>query len=387
MGGRRVLLSPQDRFNRVLASLDDATLDDSKWPVAAGHIDDACDVDGSAIVLGEGSLSDEVTIFFARLCKRGERRTDLEREYFDIFYPIDERIPRLRVLPEGKVIHNVDLYTKNEKNNSRAYNEFMLPNGIQNSINVRMESSQGSRIVWNVLNRLNSGGWNSAQIKMIYSLLPHVRRFVELRQELFDANALRATLSQLLGNTRCGVIQLDWRGRIVERNDYAGNVLRAGDGLYDRHGFLRARRPGDNENLQQLLNSALPRLGDRGVSGSVTLGRLSVAPRLLLYAIPVGEQQRNFEIPRVSALVVVLDPATKAPVDPAVVTAALDLTPTEGLVATLLATGSSIPDIALSAGREESTVRWHVKRIFRKQGISRQAELIRRVLELSGLRL
>ena len=380
-------MSRQDLFARALAALDEAALDDSRWPATTGLLDEVCGTSGGSLVFSTGGSRKEAKILFARICVGGERREDLEREYFEVYYPQDEAVPRLRALPDGNLVHLPDLYTGKEKEISRTYNEFVLPNGAQNSVNVRMTVPQDSRVYWSVLRRKDSDGWKSDQIQMIERLLPHVGRFVQLRQVLFDARASRTSLSQLLDNSRCGVIQLDWRGRIVQLNDYVRNLLHEGDGLFDKSGFLSARVPADNENLKRVLENALPKLGDPGVSGSVTVGRTSVAPRLLLYALSVGERQRNFEIARDAVLVLVVDPATKAAIDPAVVAAALDLTPSESQIASLLAEGNSIRDIAQSTGRGESTIRWHIKHIFTKQGITRQAELIRRVLELAGYRL
>ena len=71
-------------------------------------------------------------------------------------------------------------------------------------------------------------------------------------------------------------------------------------------------------------------------------------------------------------------------VDPAVTAAALDLTVMEGRVAVLLARGMSVRETAAATGRKESTIRSHVKHIFAKHGLSRQAELVRLVLLLAG---
>ena len=59
---------------------------------------------------------------------------------------------------------------------------------------------------------------------------------------------------------------------------------------------------------------------------------------------------------------------------------ALGLTPSESQVAAMLAAGSSVRDIATATGRQENTVYKHLKKMYRKLGISRQAELVRLVL-------
>lgn len=110
-------------FGRILASLHEATLDDSHWPVTAGLIDETCRVNGNMLVFGEGRWPKDARIFFARFCFRGQRRTDLEREYFDIHYPQDERVRRLRYLADCQPMHCAQLFKKSEKKNSLTYNE------------------------------------------------------------------------------------------------------------------------------------------------------------------------------------------------------------------------------------------------------------------------
>ena len=61
---------------------------------------------------------------------------------------------------------------------------------------------------------------------------------------------------------------------------------------------------------------------------------------------------------------------------------ALGLTRAESRVAVLLAGGRSVPEIALSTGRAEGTIRTHVKNMLTKHGLSRQVDLVRLVLSL-----
>ena len=64
--------------------------------------------------------------------------------------------------------------------------------------------------------------------------------------------------------------------------------------------------------------------------------------------------------------------------------AGLGLTPTESRVAVLLTEGKSLREVAAATGRQETTIRWHLRQIFAKRGIARQAELVRLVLSLAG---
>ena len=207
---------------------------------------------------------------------------------------------------------------------------------------------------------------------------------MRVQQTLASAGALSSTLTEMLDATGLGIVQLDPRGQIVATNDRARDLLRIGDGLFDREGFLLARVPRDNDDLQRLLNRALPRFGVVGAGGSTVVRRQDALLPPVMHVHPVDGRETDFPFSPVTALVPIVDPAGGADVDLAVLATALDLTGMEGLVATLLAQGMSVRQIAAATGRKESTIRSHIKQVFAKNGLSRQAELVRLVRALAG---
>ena len=192
-----------------------------------------------------------------------------------------------------------------------------------------------------------------------------------------------ASFAQLLDTTGLGIVQLDGRERIVAANDRARDLLRGGEALLDKHGFLHARTPEDDAELQRLLARALPPYGAQGVGGSTMLRRPS-APPLALHVNPVGRREADARVWPVAALVLAIDPASRTRIDPAVAAAALGLTGMESRVAVQLAEGMSVRQIAAAMGRGDSTIRTHVKHMFTKHGLSRQTDLVRLVLSLGG---
>ena len=378
-------MNRQDRFERILASLHDASFDDRLWPAASALIDEACGSKGNCLVSGAGTSPERIDIFFVRFCYRGERRPDRERLYFEAYYHLDERIPRVRRLPDSEPVHVSTLYSDEEKETSLAYNEALPLGDTRDSVNVRLDGPDGSRIVWVAADPVGGDGWSHSQVEMVERLLPHIRQFVRVRQALVDARALSASLAALLENTRCGVIQLDLHGGIVAANDLARGFLRKGDGLLDQGGFLRALSSGDDVALQRVLARALPFPAGQGSSGSVMVSRPFASPRLAVHVSPVGQPQTDSRAVRVAALVLVVDPALRFEIAPELVSQMLGLTPAESQVGLLLAQGHSVRAIAACTGRRYSTIRWHLKHIFTKLNISRQTELVALVQSLAGL--
>ena len=370
-----------DQFDRVLAALHAAALDDARWPAAAALLDEACGMRGSALVVGRGRSQADGEIFWTRFCYRGKRYPDREQWYFDHYYAQDERVPRLAALPDSCLAHMRDLYSPAELRSSAAYNEALRRCGYQNGLNVRLDGPDGTSIVWTLADSTEAEGWSSAQVARVKWLLPHLRQFVRVRQSLAAAGTLSATLDELLDQRRIGVIRLDRRGRITEVNDHARTVLRQGDGLFDRDGFLCARVPADHDRLQALLACAFPAAGGAAAGGSLAVGRAGRRPSLAVHLQPVGDRQ--FDV--AAALVLVVDPERGPLLDPGLVAATLGLTPAESWVAAALAQGHSVRDIAMATARQDDSVRYLLKQAYRKLGIASQAELVRLVLRLDGM--
>ena len=155
-------------------------------PATSALIDEACGITSNVLLVAEGP-KDDIRVLTVGLYTKGQRHEDVEREYLEVDHPIDERVPRLRQLPDSRLVHVTDLYTAEELKASPTYNEIMLRAKYQNGLNVRLDSPDGSHITWSLGDPVASDGWGSSQITMIEGLLPHIRQFVRVRQALVAA--------------------------------------------------------------------------------------------------------------------------------------------------------------------------------------------------------
>lgn len=378
-------MNPESTFERCLKALYEAALDDARWPAATTLIEEALDAEGFALIVAEG-VDDSTRTQFARFLRRGESQEELMREYYKDYYPHDEAVPRCRRLPSGRVVHVRDTYTEDELKNSPAYNEGMARLGNQNSLYSQLAGPDGMRVFWAITDPNRGRAWQSAQVRLIKRLLPHIRQSVLIRQALAAADALGGGLLDLLENDRIGVVQLDRGGRVLETNALAREILRRGDGLIDRGGVLEALLPADRSRLRRLLGRALPNfLGDSPSGGSMTIQRRSGRSRLGLHIGPVGDPSIDFGGRRVAALVLLVDPTRRSRINAERVATTLGLTPSEGRMAALLAEGLRVGEIASATGWRESYVRWLVQQVYRKLGVSGQVALVRLVLAADAL--
>ena len=319
-------MSKQELFERILMSLHAAVLDDSEWSRTSRLIDEFCESEGNFLVFCDGDSPERIDVFFSRLCYRGQRDAELEREYFEVYHPVDERIPRIRQLPDSQIVSVRSLFTEGEIKHSRVYNESLSRSKAGDSLTVRLDGPRGSRIVWSIGDPVGGDGWSSARVETIGRLLPNVRQFLRLRQTLVDAGVLRTSVTGLLDNDRTGVIQLNRRGRVMEANDHARALLREPEGLSDRQGLLYATVPAEDAELGGLLTRALPFLGGPGTGGSMTVSRANSLPKLVLHVNPAIEDGADPRRSRIGALVLVIDPTNRTGIERDRVGAILGLT-------------------------------------------------------------
>ncbi len=378
-------MSGEDLFERVLSALHRAALDDAHWLSAAALINEACAIKGHALFLGTGYSPSEFEPLLFRVWSGRHRREDWETTYFRDYAYRDERVRPGTRLPDGKVVPTHALYAEGEREASPVYNELMREMEAQNGLNVRLDGPGGSHVMWATADSTGDRSWSSDQVRMVERLRPHLRQLICVRHALVDAGALGASLSGLLDNTRTCVIQLDRRGHIVEANDPARDHLRSRDALFAPGGFLRATGIEENAELQRLLARAMPPSGGQGTGGSMAIRGTSRSSACVVHVHPIEARLTDYRTRRVAALVLAVSPASPVSIDPDLVALALGLTPAESRLAAALAAGHSVRDIAAATQRKEGTIHWHLNQIFRKQNITRQAELVRRVLSLQPL--
>lgn len=376
----------EDRFERVLEHLYRAALADGGWESAATMINDVFGTTGHGLTYADAGPAGVRRKHLTRFFLGTRRRRDKEQLYFRDYYPRDEAVPRLHGLREGELVYLADIYTDREKRTSAAYNEFHCATRSENGLLMGLGGRDGQGIVISFGNSRRPGGWGHDQIEAIKRLGPHVRQFARIRRTLADAEALGASLAELLENRRTGIIHLDCRGRIVKANDRARDILLKRDGLGDRGGVLAAGNREENARLLRLLARALPPFGARGAGGSMKITRRKSPGPVVLEVHPVRKPGTDYSARRVAVLVLIVDPAARPPVDRDLVAKVLGLTPMQSKVAVTLAAGQTVAGTANALGCAESTVRTHLKRVYQTLGIRRRTELVQRILPLESLR-
>ena len=99
----------------------------------------------------------------------------------------------------------------------------------------------------------------------------------------------------------------------------------------------------------------------------------------------VYDPNREYDRRCMGAFVLAVDPTERWNLDTERVADLLGLTRAESRITVLLAQGMSIDEIATEVERSRTTVKWHIRHIYERCGISRQTELVQLISSLAEI--
>lgn len=213
------------------------------------------------------------------------------------------------------------------------------------------------------------------------ALVPHVERAARLALAGAPLHGARAALDRLAA----AVLLVDAAGRVAVANRSARELLEQSELLALPNGRLRALHAADRTALKKLLGAALAPVAPdrRGRGGVVTLRGAGSSRPLQIVAAPL---EGGFDTGSASPVAVLLLGAGRAPTAglAGALATAYGLTPGEARVALALLEGADVEGAAARLRISRETVRTHLKRLFDKVGTTRQADLLRLLLEGAG---
>ena len=189
--------------------------------------------------------------------------------------------------------------------------------------------------------------------------------------------------SQAINRLSVATLVLDDTGAVLQLNDVAREMLKLSDGLKLVGGRLEANYPSDNRNLHKMIREA---------AEAHEAGRPSESREALSIARPSGEVSLGVVVEPVpsmewaegkgqpAVMVYIRDAVGRSQVDARIAKDLFNFTPAETALALELANGLSLEEAAENLGIMRNTARAHLRAIFSKTGVRRQAELVRVML-------
>ncbi|SOD95800.1 helix-turn-helix transcriptional regulator [Caenispirillum bisanense] len=263
---------------------------------------------------------------------------------------------------------------------SEYYTDWLKPQGLRYAIGADLFREPGRVMLLSILLAPDNPPTDS-HFALLRTLQPHLRRAAQVRRQLADAWAARSSADAMLERIATAVLLLDGGGRVVALNDRARRLVEARRGLdIDGRQHLQAAAAAAREPLRRRIASALA-VGSGGAGGVLAVPCGPEEERLHVLVAPTGSGRGWLGIAAPAVAVFVHDPAATGRPSPERLAELFGLTQAEGRVLAELAIGASVQEVASRSGVAVSTVRHHLKQLFGKTGVNRQAELVRLVLQ------
>lgn len=174
-----------------------------------------------------------------------------------------------------------------------------------------------------------------------------------------------------------GVVIADEDGTVHSMSSVAQRMLDQREGLQLQVGRLKAVQASENRQLQAIMRAAARAETVDAPGHGMSLTKDSGLRTLGVVArrIEAGEASEPSKV-----VVYMRDCEAEISFDPDIARRIFDLTPAEAAMTQRLAAGLSLEDAAASLTISRNTARAHLRSIFSKNGVTRQTELVRMVL-------
>jgi DNA-binding NarL/FixJ family response regulator len=302
--------------------------------------------------------------------------------YTKHFHRLDPWALKLRPadLVPGRVIRGNTLVPHDDFQRTEFYNDFGRGFGLTRTIVGVVDFVEGRLTAGLTVNRSDAQpDFDEESERLLDTLVPHLRRALFLHQQLAGVDAERAALAEVLDRLRTAVVLVDAGGDVRLMNRAAEALIARRDGITVDGRRLR----GASSDATAVLSHAVTQAIAVARGGTLAAGAARVAlPK------PSGGQALEVAVTSVArtdtaadrgaaAALFITDPDEMPVVPTDWLTKRFHLTPAEARIASALARGEEVADIADRLRVTAGTARWYVKQILAKTGTNRQADLVR----------
>jgi DNA-binding CsgD family transcriptional regulator len=276
-----------------------------------------------------------------------------------------------------------------ELERSEFYADWLRPLGVRYTFNGNVGTDFGTRIEFVGTRPKSLGPFEPNEFDAILSILPHLKRAVELSHRLNLGTTADVASSAVLRHSGACMMLVDSDLQVLFLSSQADRLLSPRKDLCIRNGRLTAP-PALEGSLRRLISAATGAgksiAGRRG--GILAVPRFADdAPSLSVAVGPVDERDRPFGMAGPIAMILVSVPDLGGAPQEDNLRVLFDLTQAEARLVAALCAGETLAGYAEAAGASLNTVKTHLKHVFEKTGETRQADLVRRISNDVALRL
>jgi DNA-binding CsgD family transcriptional regulator len=209
-------------------------------------------------------------------------------------------------------------------------------------------------------------------------LMPHLRNAFDLSGQLDHLRSHTNAFETILDHAPFAIMLVNSQARILYRNLYASNILKAEDGIRIKDGGLIFDSERNGEKFTDFLQEACPtnRAPDaQHTTHIMAVERLNGNKALQLTVMP-AQQSKEVTTPLAYA-VFIYEPNVHMPIDTDALRQFEGLTPAEARLCESIYATKNLSETAENLNVSVSTAKTHLLNTFRKLNVNSQAELMR----------
>lgn len=356
----------------------DAALDPSQWCGLAHDI--AALFDASSAVLHLRNTDDDARLLYATPNLFPESRELQEQAAY--WRKTDLFVRRAREFGSGQVLVNDDMFAPGELDRSDFYHDWCRHLHIFHIAGAMIPLPGGQCATVAVHRDRGARPFGARERHLLEQLLPHYVRALNIRFRLQLAAIEREASVQAMMQSHIAALVLGPGAHMLYANRGAEALLREADGVRLCGGRLVASTRPLSEQLCRYADEAA---WLAGAHDCARMQKSQPKPAAVLHIARPGRMPLSLmitpmrlqdpDLSTAAALVMIRDPEIATP-DRALLSELFGLTGTEAAIATKLALGESVENIAKARHCSLNTVRTHVANILVKTNTTRQAEAV-----------
>ncbi len=303
-----------------------------------------------------------------------------EQKYAEHYAATNIWIQRMApLLQPGRVLSSEAVIGDHELIRTEFYNDFLRPQGMFHSFGAAVtREDEVSAYITSVRSR-RAGPFRAEEQDLCQELIPHLQTALRIRHQFAGLETQVRHLGSALDLLPQGIVVTNGTWRILFMNRSAVSILNAQNGLWIASDGLRALRSNETAQLRELLARAADTIAGNGEhpGGVMRISRPG-RPPLRIAIAPLEIANGSVRYP--AAILTIAAPQPLEAIDVRLLEQLFGLTPAEARLTAALVAGKSVKEYTEEARVSLNTARTHLKSVFAKTGVKRQAALVREVL-------
>lgn len=312
------------------------------------------------------------------------------RQYVDYYVNACPWRPELAEKPAGQLYSTfLDFRCKQKQyRQTEFFRDWARHQNIHHGLCGTLHEDDDQKIQFLIQRTREPGHYTGEEKDVINTtLVPHMRRVCQLNQLYSRMEGRSEAIAAASGQSALPFLLLDVDARVIFASPGVEEMLRDSRGLAIERERLTISATRSNERLQQLVinarDSAVGRWNSAG--GTIQIKRPGQAALTLLITPVAGHAGPLRFAPRQTYVAIFIhDPLQSPELSSPLLQQLYQLTLAETRVATAIAHGHSLEQLAAREHKSVHTLRSQLKAVFRKTGTCRQNELAHLILTGPG---